>query len=101
MVIKGKVQMDKEQAKPIVIGKDTVYIHTNIKEITKNDLTFYEAIETQYDKDEYLEILSKQGIANEALLSQILIATNANAQEIKRQAEDELVLELLKNNQLK
>ncbi|GBR74576.1 hypothetical protein NO1_1727 [Candidatus Termititenax aidoneus] len=59
----GIVRGEAEQAKPIVIGKDTVYIHTDIKEYDKLDSNGekvgvgYEYHEVQYDKDEYLNML--------------------------------------------
>lgn len=52
----------KEASKDLVIGKDTVYIHTNIRlyedkndedEEKKSDLYIYD--EVQMSKDEYLE----------------------------------------------
>lgn len=61
----GIVIGNGEQAKPLVIGKDTVYMHTDIEPITENsrgekvdDLFKYH--EVQYDKDEYIELLAKQ-----------------------------------------
>jgi hypothetical protein len=59
----GVVRGEAEQAKPIIIGKDTVYIHTNIREYDKLDSEGnkigigYEYDEVQYDKDEYLQKL--------------------------------------------
>lgn len=56
----------KESAKELIIGKDTVYIHTNIrkyeskeKEFKDNgDLYIYDEI--QMTKDEYLESLQEK-----------------------------------------
>lgn len=57
----------KEASKELVIGKDTVYIHTNIRpyedknEIDKekkSDLYIYD--EVQMSKDEYLEMKQKE-----------------------------------------
>lgn len=53
------VMGSKESAKPLIIGVDTIYVHSNIKEIEvdmPNGLkeTMYEYDEIQYDKDEYL-----------------------------------------------
>lgn len=59
MKLIGVVQGSKEQAKERIINKDTVYIHKNIKEIENEDGTkMYEYEEIQYDKDEYIELLS-------------------------------------------
>ncbi len=53
------VQGSKEQAKERIIGKDTVYIHKNIRKIETDDgVEIYEYEEIQYDKDEYIELLS-------------------------------------------
>lgn len=61
----GIVKGNGEQAKELVIGKDKVYVHTNITPITTDekgneveDLFLYN--EMQYDKDEYIELLAKQ-----------------------------------------
>ncbi|GBR74159.1 hypothetical protein NO1_1384 [Candidatus Termititenax aidoneus] len=59
----GVVRGEADQAKPVVIGKDTVYIHSNIREYDKLDSEGnkigigYEYDEVQYDKDEYLQKL--------------------------------------------
>ena len=64
----GLVHGSAEQAKPLVIGKDTVYVHNNIrpatrkqrveegiKEVEVEGLYAYEEI--QYGKDEYLALM--------------------------------------------
>lgn len=67
------VQGSKEAAKELIIGKDTVYIHSNIRkaektdDFTKNeDLYVYDEI--QMSKDEYLEKLQKElEVSNNAM----------------------------------
>ena len=62
----GIVHGGAEQAVPLVVGKDTVYVHTNIiklepdpnDEFAPADLYSYE--EVQYDKDEYIGFISKK-----------------------------------------
>lgn len=59
----GAVQGNSEQAKALVIGKDTVYVHTNIVPVEKDgkvaeDLFSY--TEVQYGKDEYIELIAQQ-----------------------------------------
>jgi len=59
----GTVRGNSEQAKPLVVGKDTVYVHTNITPVEKDgelvdDLFSYD--EVQYDKDEYIELMAQQ-----------------------------------------
>lgn len=56
----------KEASKELVIGKDTVYIHTNIRPYVdenddkkeKSELYIYD--EVQMSKDEYLEMKQKE-----------------------------------------
>ena len=52
----GRVQGSAEQAKPLIVGKTTVYVHTNIRELPPNEHggVLYEYDEVQYDKDEYI-----------------------------------------------
>lgn len=61
----GIVQGNSEQAKKLIIGKDKVYIHTNITSITtdtrgKEVKDLFQYNEIQYGKDEYIELLAKQ-----------------------------------------
>lgn len=77
----------KEASKELVIGKDTVYIHTNIRPYEdKNDVDkekkseLYIYDEVQMSKDEYLEIkqkelelMSKTQNATEDLLQEIIL----------------------------
>ena len=63
MKVIGTVQGNSEQAKALVIGKDTVYVHTDIVPVEKDgkiveDLFSY--TEVQYGKDEYIELMAKQ-----------------------------------------
>lgn len=57
----GIVQGSREAALPIVIGYDTVYVHTDIQEYQETMeggevITGYKYHEIQYTKDEYLKI---------------------------------------------
>lgn len=61
----GIVQGSKEQALPLVINKNVVYVHTDIKqlEITDEemkDAVVYEYHEYQYSIDEYLQMVKQQ-----------------------------------------
>lgn len=61
----GIVTGNGEQAKELVIGKNKVYVHTDITPITVdaigNEVTdLFQYHEIQYDKDEYIEILANQ-----------------------------------------
>lgn len=74
----GIVQGSKEQAREIVIGKDTVYVHSDIKEVKTEDAgTLYEYHEVQYAKDEYIELMAE---ANKDLEEQVTNAQLALAE---------------------
>lgn len=74
----GIVRGSKEQAREIVIGKDTVYVHTDIKEIkTEDGGALYEYHEVQYCKDEYIELMAE---ANKDLEEQVTNAQLALAE---------------------
>ena len=69
----GTVYGNSEQAKALVIGKDTVYVHTNITPVTEDKQgkpveDLYTFTEVQYGKDEYIELMAQQ---NEQLSSDI------------------------------
>ena len=66
------VQGSKESAKELIIGKDTVYIHKNIRKLEDDDLMkdadMYIYDEIQMSKDEYLEKLQKElDVSNNAM----------------------------------
>jgi len=54
MIVKGKVRGCVEQAQPLVIGKDTVYVHYNITKVEGN---LYEYDEEQYSLNEFMNKL--------------------------------------------
>lgn len=67
----GIVQGSAEQALPLVINKDVVYVHTDIKqlEITDEemkDAVVYEYHEFQYSIDEYLQMAKEQSDSQNA-----------------------------------
>lgn len=63
-MVKRKVQGSATQAKPLIIGKDTVYVHTNIVQLKDEDGQLIEDLfeydEEQYTKDEYIAMVSKK-----------------------------------------
>ena len=69
------VQGSKEAAKELIIGKDTVYIHSNIRKLETNeddelqkDADLYVYDEIQMSKDEYLEKIQKElEVSNNAM----------------------------------
>ena len=76
----GIVHGGAEQAVPLVVGKDTVYVHTNITKLEPHpndefapaDLYSYEEI--QYDKDEYIGLISKKNDTLESQLTDTQVA---------------------------
>ena len=78
MKVIGTVQGNAEQAKALVIGKDTVYVHTDIVPVEKDgkvveDLFSY--TEVQYGKDEYIELMAQQNkqLGNDLIDTQLAL----------------------------
>lgn len=59
-----KVQGSATQAKPLIIGKDTVYVHTNIVQLKDEEGKLIEDLfeydEVQYRKDDYIALISNK-----------------------------------------
>lgn len=60
----GIVRGSAAQAEPLIIGKDTVYVHSNIKPV-EDEEELFEYHEIQYEKDEYIKLMAEQ---NETLM---------------------------------
>lgn len=59
------VHGSEESAKSLIIGKDTVYVHSNIRQETVSDeimgnITEWIYDEIQYGKDEYIKVMSEK-----------------------------------------
>lgn len=75
----GIVHGGAEQAVPLVVGKDTVYVHTNITKLEPDpndefapaDLYSYE--EVQYDKDEYIRLMAEKSIMMDEALTELIL----------------------------
>ena len=66
MIDVGVIRGSKEQAKELIIGKDTVYVHSDIKPVeTEDGSEVYQYNEVQYDKDEYIQFMSEKNTALE------------------------------------
>ena len=75
MIDKGIVQGSKEQAKELIVGTDTVYVHSNIKPIETDDGSeIYEYNETQYTKDEYIHLLAEKNTSLEKEITSTQLA---------------------------
>ena len=76
----GRIRGSAEQALPLIVGKDTVYVHTNIEKVEETDANgervenLFEYDETQYPKDEYIKLLSEQNAAMEDSLTETQLA---------------------------
>ena len=58
------VQGSTEQAQPLIVNKDTVYVHTNIVQATDEDGNVVDELyvydEVQYTKDEYIQMMAEK-----------------------------------------
>lgn len=66
----GRVRGSKEQAKPLIIGKDTVYVHTDIVAVEDGQ---FEYNEIQYGKDEYIKLMAESNNALRVDLSEAVM----------------------------
>lgn len=73
----GIVQGSAAQAVPLVVGTDTVYVHTDIESLPPdeqgNDQGF-QYHEIQYGKDEYIKIISEKNASIEQQLTDTQLA---------------------------
>lgn len=79
MIDCGYVTGSKEQAVELIVGIDTVYVHTDIKPVTKDaegkDVEgLFQYHEVQYDKDEYIRLMSEKNDKLEAQLTDTQLA---------------------------
>ena len=63
----GIIQGSAAQAVPLIIGKDTVYVHTDITPV-EGEEGLFQYHEIQYEKDEYIELMAGQGILHDGYL---------------------------------
>lgn len=79
MIDKGIVHGSASQAQPLIVGVDTVYVHTNITKVEtdaegKAVEGLYQYNEVQYDKDEYIHLMSEKNAALETQVTDTQIA---------------------------
>lgn len=65
MIDNGVVRGSKSQAKPLIVGLTTVYVHTDIHEVEIEDSegvkhTEWEYHEYTYEKDEYIYMITSK-----------------------------------------
>ena len=81
-----RVRGTMKEVPEIEVNVDTVYVRTNIRRIEEEDFVGWEYDETQYNKDEFIELISnknkeliqenelnKQAIAELTLLLSIML----------------------------
>lgn len=74
----GIVQGSPEMAVPLVVGKDTVYVHTDIQQVPDEEGNMvWQYHEIQYDKDEYIRLLSEKNDKLDEILN-TLLGVNSN-----------------------
>ncbi len=79
MVFIENVHGHAEQARPVIVNVDTVYVHTNIQPAPPDEdgnvnpeSFIYD--EVQYTKDEYIQVLADQNVALERQLTDTQLA---------------------------
>lgn len=99
----GIVNGSKEQAQPLIVGVDTVYVHTDIQEIEVEEFgdkyTIYQYHEIQYEKDEYIQMMANNmsSIEEQLLVSDetaVELYETLIAQEEINIAQDETLVEI-------
>ena len=73
----GIVQGSAAQAVPLIIGKDTVYVHTDITPV-EGEEGLFQYHEVQYDKDEYISKLTNEDDAGMLALLVSLLMTEVD-----------------------
>ena len=72
------VQGSLQQAQPLIVNKDTVYVHTNIVQATDEDGNVVDNLyvydEVQYTKDEYIQIMANKNSQLEKELTDTQLA---------------------------
>ena len=74
----GIVQGSPEMAVPLIVGKDTVYVHTDIQEVPDAEGNMvWQYHELQYEKDEYIRLMSEKNSELDEILN-TLLGVNSN-----------------------
>lgn len=73
----GIIQGSAAQAVPLIIGKDTVYVHTDIAPV-EGEEGLFQYHEVQYEKDEYISKLTNEDDAGMLALLVSLLMTEVD-----------------------
>lgn len=69
----GIVQGSPEMAVPLIVGKDTVYVHTDIQQVPDAEGNMvWQYHEIQYDKDEYIRLMSEKNDELDEIINTLL-----------------------------
>ena len=73
----GIIQCSKSQAIPLIVGYDTVYVHTDIVKVDVDFMgnkvdNLYQCHEIQYDKDEYIRLMSEKNDELDEIINTLL-----------------------------
>ena len=69
----GIVQGSPEMAVPLIVGKDTAYVHTDIQEVPGVEGNMvWQYHEIQYDKDEYIRLMSEKNDELDEIINTLL-----------------------------
>ena len=74
----GLVYGSGAQAKELIIGKDTVYIHSDIEAIEGKE-NEYKHHEIQYAKDEYIQLIAESGKTIEKTVNELTYNVDENS----------------------
>ena len=69
----GIVQGSPEMAVPLIVGKDTVYVHTDIQQVQDAEgKLVWQYREIQYDKDEYIRLMAEKNDELDEIINTLL-----------------------------
>lgn len=68
----GIIQGSAAQAVPLIIGKDTVYVHTDITPV-EGEEGLFQYHEIQYDKDEYIKVMAEKSELIQQALDELIL----------------------------
>lgn len=74
-----------EASSPLIVGKTTVYVHTNIVKIEdEKQPNLYVYDEVQYTKDEYIKLLSEKNdeLDNQLVATQLALCDIYESMEV-------------------
>lgn len=75
VTIKG-VQGSLEASAPLIVGLTTVYVHSNVEKVLDEEgqeTGLYKYDEIQYEKDEYIKLMSEADATNRADIDYLLL----------------------------